>query len=261
MDVPPKWIPNSASDSCYDCATLFTLTTRRHHCRRCGKLVCGTCSKYKHSLPSEGSQVPVRVCKECHEQLAQEVSENEVNMWVPDSASEFCYDCQIKFTFTNRRHHCRSCGKLICHQCSSSRAKLEIEEHKIITFNPGNIGMTMQSDSVTNVSVGCQAGISGVRTGWRVVALNDSPIVNKQEVELAIAKLKDGNVQFNIHFAMPKKKEFKFNRFKPTQISKDPIVRICSYCSEQLKTENVNIVTGKKLKNEDTQDISKEKKK
>ncbi|OXB82647.1 UNVERIFIED_CONTAM: hypothetical protein H355_003942 [Colinus virginianus] len=32
-------------------------------------------------------------------------------LWVPDSEAPNCMNCQVKFTFTKRRHHCRACGK------------------------------------------------------------------------------------------------------------------------------------------------------
>lgn len=32
--------------------------------------------------------------------------------WVPDSEAPNCMNCQAKFTFTKRRHHCRACGKV-----------------------------------------------------------------------------------------------------------------------------------------------------
>lgn len=33
-------------------------------------------------------------------------------VWVPDSQAPVCMKCQVKFTFTKRRHHCRACGKV-----------------------------------------------------------------------------------------------------------------------------------------------------
>ena len=32
--------------------------------------------------------------------------------WMPDSETSVCLGCQAKFTFTKRKHHCRSCGKV-----------------------------------------------------------------------------------------------------------------------------------------------------
>eukprot|EP01102_Stenamoeba_stenopodia_P008342 TRINITY_DN2395_c0_g1_i1.p1 TRINITY_DN2395_c0_g1~~TRINITY_DN2395_c0_g1_i1.p1 ORF type:complete len:368 (-),score=64.09 TRINITY_DN2395_c0_g1_i1:138-1241(-) len=37
--------------------------------------------------------------------------------WVPDTSSETCMGCGSEFTFINRRHHCRGCGKLFCNDC------------------------------------------------------------------------------------------------------------------------------------------------
>lgn len=33
-------------------------------------------------------------------------------VWVPDSQAPICMKCDVKFTFTKRRHHCRACGKV-----------------------------------------------------------------------------------------------------------------------------------------------------
>ena len=54
---------------CELCSTKFTFFTRRHHCRRCGKCVCNSCSFYIGAEPiNEKTSVlqPCRICKSCH---------------------------------------------------------------------------------------------------------------------------------------------------------------------------------------------------
>uniref|UniRef100_A0A8C5PQY6 Pleckstrin homology and FYVE domain containing 1 n=1 Tax=Leptobrachium leishanense TaxID=445787 RepID=A0A8C5PQY6_9ANUR len=66
------WIPDKATDICMRCTqTKFTTLTRRHHCRKCGFVVCNDCSKYR-CLMSELSAKPLRVCILCYKKLMNE---------------------------------------------------------------------------------------------------------------------------------------------------------------------------------------------
>ncbi|CAG8502203.1 874_t:CDS:10 [Paraglomus brasilianum] len=40
-------------------------------------------------------------------------------VWVPDSATNKCMNCPEEFTVFRRKHHCRACGKVVCHACST----------------------------------------------------------------------------------------------------------------------------------------------
>ncbi|CAF3345195.1 unnamed protein product [Rotaria socialis] len=46
----------------------------------------------------------------------------------PWGESETCLECGTKFTITNRRHHCRHCGRVLCKRCS-------VNELPIMKFN------------------------------------------------------------------------------------------------------------------------------
>eukprot|EP01117_Protostelium_nocturnum_P012287 TRINITY_DN4522_c0_g1_i2.p1 TRINITY_DN4522_c0_g1~~TRINITY_DN4522_c0_g1_i2.p1 ORF type:complete len:809 (+),score=261.53 TRINITY_DN4522_c0_g1_i2:417-2843(+) len=45
-------------------------------------------------------------------------------IWVHDSASNNCMLCQKAFGFITRKHHCRSCGILVCSSCSGQKTFL-----------------------------------------------------------------------------------------------------------------------------------------
>jgi FYVE/RhoGEF/PH domain-containing protein 5/6 len=59
--ILPVWAPNKSSKSCSNCQKEFTLINRRHHCRKCGKLVCSSCSQRKMRIGTEQA----RVCDRC----------------------------------------------------------------------------------------------------------------------------------------------------------------------------------------------------
>ncbi|KAI1294715.1 Pleckstrin homology domain-containing family F member 2 [Halotydeus destructor] len=66
------WIPDSDTKKCMHCnKTQFTMINRRHHCRNCGRVTCGNCSKNKFLIKTQ-SMKPVRVCDSCYESLCKE---------------------------------------------------------------------------------------------------------------------------------------------------------------------------------------------
>ncbi|XP_053924505.1 zinc finger FYVE domain-containing protein 26 isoform X3 [Cuculus canorus] len=65
---PPKqqWIPDDTETICMVCKTeRFTMFNRRHHCRRCGRLVCSSCSTKKMAVEA-GRDNLSRVCDQCY---------------------------------------------------------------------------------------------------------------------------------------------------------------------------------------------------
>lgn len=64
------WVPKSSRTKCSNCARLFKLFNKKHHCRLCGEVVCGACST-KRILFQKKS---VRSCDECINQSVQVIS-------------------------------------------------------------------------------------------------------------------------------------------------------------------------------------------
>lgn len=58
------WVPDEEGSGCCICHANFSMTLRRHHCRKCGALVCGSCSNNFLKLSSSGAS-EVRVCDRC----------------------------------------------------------------------------------------------------------------------------------------------------------------------------------------------------
>jgi len=69
-DEAAVWVPDHSANICMVCKkTKFSPIVRRHHCRRCGSVVCGSCSNKKFLIPHISSK-PVRVCNKCYDQMS-----------------------------------------------------------------------------------------------------------------------------------------------------------------------------------------------
>lgn len=63
------WQSKHEAKTCFGCGSAFNLVTNRHHhCRACGRVVCGDCSPWKDQV--KGYATPQRTCNGCHEALA-----------------------------------------------------------------------------------------------------------------------------------------------------------------------------------------------
>ncbi|XP_071691261.1 uncharacterized protein [Rutidosis leptorrhynchoides] len=57
-----NWVLDASH--CQGCSSQFTFINRKHHCRRCGGLFCGSCTKQRMYLRGQGES-PVRICEPC----------------------------------------------------------------------------------------------------------------------------------------------------------------------------------------------------
>merc|ERR1719334_2776885 len=59
---------------------------------------------------------------------AVDEKETRPTLWVPDHAASQCMGCHTQFWFGRRKHHCRSCGRLFCSECSEQAVPLPSEQ-------------------------------------------------------------------------------------------------------------------------------------
>lgn len=71
------WIPNEVSPVCMRCTNKFSVAQRRHHCRKCGFVVCSTCSKKRAVIRNIHPTKCLRVCTMCHSSLTGMEAEAE----------------------------------------------------------------------------------------------------------------------------------------------------------------------------------------
>lgn len=63
---------------------------RRHHCRRCGRVVCAACSQQRMQVSSYPKSVLVRVCDDCKKQT---ILQMQVAQGSSSTASSVALEC------------------------------------------------------------------------------------------------------------------------------------------------------------------------
>mmetsp|Transcript_6085 Transcript_6085/g.13121 ORF Transcript_6085/g.13121 Transcript_6085/m.13121 type:complete len:339 (+) Transcript_6085:102-1118(+) len=61
--VPEHWVRDEEVNDCQICGSTFGSLNRKHHCRECGKVVCGTCSGNTMFIANLGKDG--RACDKC----------------------------------------------------------------------------------------------------------------------------------------------------------------------------------------------------
>ncbi|XP_017008563.2 zinc finger FYVE domain-containing protein 26 homolog [Drosophila takahashii] len=61
-----QWTRDEEATHCMCCRrAAFTMLMRRHHCRRCGRVVCYACSTHRLRIPELYDELEVRICNDC----------------------------------------------------------------------------------------------------------------------------------------------------------------------------------------------------
>ena len=85
ITAAPLWVPDATADTCRVCNETFGIFRRRHHCRRCGQLVCANHSSNKIILPNIHKTDQQRICDHCHDEYLRprraSISANQNNSY------------------------------------------------------------------------------------------------------------------------------------------------------------------------------------
>jgi hypothetical protein len=99
--VPSKeeWVKDEDVNECMVCnTTKFTILNRRHHCRRCGRVVCSSCSQKVTIIEN----MQRRTCDDCYKKIEMtKLSENArildtLNESLDEGASSFATNLRRK---------------------------------------------------------------------------------------------------------------------------------------------------------------------
>lgn len=60
---------------------------------------------------------------------------NQNILWTDDNSVNSCHNCKNDFSFLNRKHHCRLCGKIFCGTCCNYYIKTNLPNKLIILEN------------------------------------------------------------------------------------------------------------------------------
>lgn len=82
-----RWYPDHLAAQCYGCERGFWLATRKHHCRNCGNVFCGSCCDQKIPVPSQQLFEPSRVCRSCFSNLQPPAPPLDLELDKPITAS------------------------------------------------------------------------------------------------------------------------------------------------------------------------------
>jgi hypothetical protein len=88
---PSAWVPDEQRAACTLCSAMFTLFTRRHHCRQCGEVFCAACTAYTLPLlPGPGNadaDAVAAAAGEAREKTGQQVQR--------PNARRVCRECML----------------------------------------------------------------------------------------------------------------------------------------------------------------------
>ncbi|KAI3378737.1 hypothetical protein SNEBB_003671 [Seison nebaliae] len=110
--TPDSWTKDDDVKICQCCEQeTFSLFVRKHHCRRCGRVICRKCSKYTLPLEFGGTIKTCRVCQTCYEyertrNIGNEKEGNLGNINKTDSLNNSCRSDDPNVSISRKMNDC-----------------------------------------------------------------------------------------------------------------------------------------------------------
>ena len=73
-----------------------------------------------YNMPIENKQLKYKV--------RRQVQPQTIYHWIDDESVTRCCQCGTPFSLFTRKHHCRNCGRIFCHTCSSQKMHLKVKK-------------------------------------------------------------------------------------------------------------------------------------
>ncbi|KAF7487947.1 Zinc finger FYVE domain-containing protein 26 [Sarcoptes scabiei] len=101
--IPSKeqWVSDYSKTHCMLCQIVrFSMINRRHHCRRCGRVVCNNCSTNNLLITDINALFPVRVCDDCFDwyNKGRKVSTHSIDSFTADPTIDETKEMILKRT-------------------------------------------------------------------------------------------------------------------------------------------------------------------
>ncbi|GMM31224.1 phosphatidylinositol-3-phosphate-binding ubiquitin-protein ligase [Martiniozyma asiatica (nom. inval.)] len=113
-------------------------------------------------------------------------NEEERPIWLLDKDVKSCPCCQTKFTFFQRRHHCRRCGKIFCHQCCHKYTTYIPQSYVVASHDEGGgfiLGNLMAKRAIFRTCHTCYKELKMLKTALNIESDSESDSESGEETE------------------------------------------------------------------------------
>lgn len=135
------------------------------------------------------------------------------NRWLEDAAATECMRCQIAFTWKIRRHHCRSCGHIVCASCSQQ--SMVLTKPVVGGGHEKRVRVCFSCyDAVMKSRLAAQSGDEAPVSlpAWNQSALEPPAAARTKKLNSSSAKRFDPQARFAFSVADDKEKKQKMER-------------------------------------------------